>query len=368
MAPKSSLKLAKDSFRSKDYESAKRHASSALQDDPSAVPAILILARAHELTQDVETAIKVYHQAVTIAPNQAEPWMGLKGIYKTRGKSGVDDYISACVRLAECKIEATKDEAELAEAVSQEIKDAIRFATSAGGRLQRARAMGLQVPTSPFYEYIADRSPQPLKTWLDIAALLESWEQSTINKLVGERRTRIGARLKEVTAQTKRECYSQSNLDQVYENIINWAYDDTLRRDYEEKQFLRAVDKLEISETAEKASLADEVLNLARGMVIVKHPYEVAWKINLEWRDGETLDEWDFDLLMEFVKLFPQSGLAKVIEGFLYSPLSPFGDIDDDEQDQKRQKERGVDLRDAEARLEYMTVWVIPLDLIHRMC
>ena len=63
---------------------------------------------------------------------------------------------------------------------------------------------------------------------------------------------------------------------------------------------------------------------MARDMVIIKHPFILAWKIELEWKDVENFSEWDPVLLRDFTEYFPEDGLSKVIQGFLKGELSPF--------------------------------------------
>ena len=84
----------------------------------------------------------------------------------------------------------------------------------------------------------------------------------------------------------KNEVYAQSPLEGIYEDIINWTNDDELRREYEEKLLLRAYDTLLVLPSGEKAEKRDKVMKLAHDMVVIKHPYLLAWQIELEWRSG----------------------------------------------------------------------------------
>ncbi|KAF5014735.1 hypothetical protein F66182_14182, partial [Fusarium sp. NRRL 66182] len=68
----------------------------------------------------------------------------------------------------------------------------------------------------------------------------------------------------------------------------------------------------------------EQVIRLARDMVIIKHPFLLAWKIELEWKDVEDFSGWDPILLRDFTEFFPENGLSKVLQGFLKGDLSPF--------------------------------------------
>lgn len=59
-----------------------------------------------------------------------------------------------------------------------------------------------------------------------------------------------------------------------------------MRRDYEEKLLQRAYDTLLVLPVGEKKEKRDKVLRLAHDMVVIKHPYLLAWNIELEWRCG----------------------------------------------------------------------------------
>ena len=145
-----------------------------------------------------------------------------------------------------------------------------------------------------------------------------------MNKEIGERRTRLGAKIGQVTAEVKREVFTNSSLEQLYQNIVDWCVDDEVRRKYEEKLLQHAYDTLLVLPSQTKAEKREQVQKLARDMVIIKHPFVLAWQITLEWKDGETLADWDAGILREFIEYFPELGLSKVLRGFLDSEISPF--------------------------------------------
>ena len=73
-----------------------------------------------------------------------------------------------------------------------------------------------------------------------------------------------------------------------------------------------------------KATKRGKVEKMAKGMVIIKHPFKLAWDIVLEWNDGENLASWDLGVFRQYIEFFPEEGLAKVLKGYLSSPISPF--------------------------------------------
>lgn len=155
-----------------------------------------------------------------------------------------------------------------------------------GTETQYASALALQLPSSPVYSYLEGRLPDPSKTYTRIADIYETQESQTIKKLIAERKTRLGATLEGTTNSVKNEIYAMSPLEGIYEEIINWTTDDELRREYEEKLLSRAHDTLLVLPTGQKDEKRDKVMKLAHDMVIIKHPYLLAWQIELEWRSS----------------------------------------------------------------------------------
>ena len=180
------------------------------------------------------------------------------------------------------------------------------------------------LPTSSLYDYLEGRVPHPSHTYTRVVEIVEAEEKERTNKLIGERRTRLGAKIGQVTTEVQREVLENSELERLYQAIVDWTNDDDLRRIYEEKIFQRAYDLLAVLPPQSKAEKRARVRNLAEGMVILKHPYPLAWQVVLEWNDIEGLEKLDTRILRDYVELFPEDGLSKVLRGFMESDVSPF--------------------------------------------
>lgn len=199
------------------------------------------------------------------------------------------------------------------------------FAKKYASREQYKRSLEILLPTCTIYEYLEGRIPNPAYSYIRIADITEADEKEKINREIGERRTRLGAKIDQVITEVKREIYQKSDLERVYASIIDWTDDDGTRRLYEEKLLQHAYDTLVVLEASKKNEKREHVLNLSRGLVILKHPFALAWNIVLEWKDVNELDELDSGLLIEYVLHFPDDGLSKVLRGYLESEISPFG-------------------------------------------
>jgi superkiller protein 3 len=174
------------------------------------------------------------------------------------------------------------------------------------------------------YEYLEGLIPPPSNTYIKIADIVEIEEKERINKQIGERRTRLGAKIGTVTTEVKREVFSNSPLETLYQDIIDWTTDDSIRYQYEERLLYRAFDTLGALNGPEKFKKWENVLEISRGMVILKREYQLPWNILIEWTDGESVADWDIGILKEYVELFPDSGLGKTLKGYLESEVSPF--------------------------------------------
>ena len=199
----------------------------------------------------------------------------------------------------------------------------IEFAKKYASRAEYKHALEILLPTGTVFEYLEGRIPNPAYAYIKIADISELDEKEYINTEIGHRRTRLGAKIDQVTVDVKREAFQSSELEDLYGCIIDWTDDDETRRLYEEKLLQHAYDALVILEPSKKSGKREKVESLAKGLVILKHPFGLAWKITLEWKDVEEIKDLDSGLLREYITHFPEDGLSKVLQGYLESDLSP---------------------------------------------
>ncbi|KAF1843602.1 uncharacterized protein K460DRAFT_418639 [Cucurbitaria berberidis CBS 394.84] len=281
MSTKTALKAAKSAIDAKKWDEAKEHAKTVVEKDPNNYFAQLFLGRANDGLSRFDDAARAYNDAAKIKPDDAQAWLGLRSMYEGLGPSKVEENIEVGLRLAE--IYMNLDDIYRSQCAIDKLVD---HARSHGTKPQYAHALATQLPSSSIYSYLEGRLPDPSKTYTRIADIHETQEAQKIKKLIDERKTRLGATLESTTNSVKSEIYATSPLEGIYEEIINWTNDDELRRQYEEKLLGRAYDTLLVLPAGEKAEKRDKVMKLAHDMVIIKHPYLLAWQIELEWRSG----------------------------------------------------------------------------------
>ncbi|CAN9389061.1 unnamed protein product [Alternaria alternata] len=248
MSTKTALKAAKAAIGAKDWEEAKNQAEAVLEQDAQNYFAYLFLGRANDGLSRFEEAAKAYYDATKIKPDDAQAWLGLRGMYEGLKGAKVDENTDVGLELAQ--IYMNLDDAYKSQSAIDKLVD---HARAHGTKTQYARALSTQLPSSPVYSYLEGRLPDPSKTYTRIAEIHETQEASTIKRLIEERRLRIGATLENTTSSVKNEIYAASPLEGIYEEIINWTRDDELRREYEEKLLARAYDTLMVLPSGEKA-------------------------------------------------------------------------------------------------------------------
>ncbi|KAF2018339.1 hypothetical protein BU24DRAFT_168755 [Aaosphaeria arxii CBS 175.79] len=281
MSTKAALKAAKTAIDSKKWDEAREQANNVLEKDPQNYFAKLFLGRAYDGLGKFDESAKAYSDATEIKPEEAQAWLGLRGLYEKQGPARVDENTRVGLKLAEIFMEA--DDAHKAQIAIDKLVD---LARKYGTPPAYARALKAQLPTSPVYSYLEGRLPSPSHTYMRIAEIYERSETETIKKQIDERKTRLGATIEGVTTQVKQEVYGKSELEDIYQEIINWTNDDDQRREYEEKLLQIAYEHLLVLPPGQKEEKRQKVMKLAHDMVVIKHPFYLAWQIELEWRSG----------------------------------------------------------------------------------
>ncbi|KAK0725376.1 hypothetical protein B0H67DRAFT_480923 [Lasiosphaeris hirsuta] len=317
---KALLKTLGEAVKQQKWDQAIEAANDVFQKDTKNYTAHVFLAFALDKKNKPNEAEATYLTATTIKPTDGQAWQGLVKLYQRQGGKKLKQYQHAALKLAEIYRDSN-DIPKCADVVTKFVD----YARAQGDRQQYVEALDLILPESPVYPALEGRVPHPAKTYEIQAQIVETEEKKRINILIGERRTRIGARVSEVTLEVKREVYHQSRLSYVFQQIINWSVDDEVRRTYEEKLLKYCYERLTFWPAGEqKEHEAAIVQKLANDMVIIKHPFKFAWDIAINWQDHKEISQWDVNFLRQYCVFFPDSDLNRVIMGFLTSAVSPF--------------------------------------------
>ena len=318
-ATKAALKATKAALDAHEYQDAIEQANAVLTADPTNYNANVLLGLAYEKQRHYEASETAYRAALRLKDKDPLAWQGLVALYEKQASTKLGGYHDAVIHLAEIFMEKD-DKARCQSVVDKYVGDAKKY----GSRSQYKRSLEVYLPTGSLYNYLEGRIPQPAYTYMKIAEITEAEEKEKINTEIGQRRTRLGAKIDQVAADVKKEVLEGSQLEELYGAIIDWVHDDKLRRQYEEKLLQRGYDTLITLPLPYKASKREQVSRQAHGLVILKHPFLLAWKIKLEWDDVKDIADMDAGLLREYIALFPEEGLGKVLHGYMESNISPF--------------------------------------------
>ncbi|KAK3384971.1 hypothetical protein B0H63DRAFT_175518 [Podospora didyma] len=317
---KALLRQVGDAIKQQKWNSAIETVNGVLEKDPKSYQGHIFLAFALDKKNRLDEAETTYLTATAIKPTDAQAWQGLIKLYQRQGSKKLKQYQHAALKLAELYRDA--DDMNKCQEVVDKFIDQAR---DQGEPLQYVEALDLILPGSPIYEALEGRVLRPPRAYEIQAQVVETDEKKRINTLIGERRTRIGARIGDVKLEVKREIYSQSRLGYLYGQLVNWVTDDEVRRTYEEKLLQYCYDRLLAWPPGEqKQKEAEIVRKLANDMVIIRHPFKFAWDIAINWQDHKEIQDWDIAVLRQYCLFFPDSDLNRVIMGFLSSAVSPF--------------------------------------------
>ncbi|KAI9658114.1 MAG: Superkiller protein 3 [Trizodia sp. TS-e1964] len=316
---KAALKAAKAALDAQNYTEVLEQCQKVLALDSGNYHANVFSGIAFEKQSKYEASVDSYRKAIKTKGNDPLAWQGLISLYEKLGGKEIGECQKATVQLAELYHEAN-DKAKCQTVIDKFVSHVRQHGTPA----QQKLALEVLLPSSKFYDYLEGRILHPSITYSRLADIIEDEEKQRINRAIGERRTRLGAKISQVTTEVKREVFEASSLEKIYQHVIDWTPDDEIRRSYEEKLLQRCYDTLVILPADKKPEKLAKVEELYRGMVILKHPFLLAWDLALEWQDGASLSEWDLGILKEYIEFFPDNGLSLVLSGFLSSEISPF--------------------------------------------
>lgn len=339
---KAALKAAKAALDHGSFAEAESEARKVLEDDTQNYYGAVFLGRALEKQNKLKQAAEAYESGTKIKSNDELAWKGLCNVYASEGSEAVGKHTSVSLSLAEIYMQ--NEDLDKCQTV---INGIVSFAEEHGTRTQYKDALRTNLPTSPIYDFLEGRIPHPSHTFVRLAEITEADEKEQINKEVGERRTRLGAKLGQVQLDVKREVYKKSELEQLYQSVVDWTIDDELRRQYEEKLLTHAYDHMTVLLADDKTLKQRRVQELAYGMVIIKRPFKLAWDIELEWKDAQELSELDQNVLLDYISFFPKTGLSRVIQGFLGQRYLPGSEQTTNGDEQEKSDFKKIDAEEA---------------------
>ncbi|KAK2467787.1 hypothetical protein APHAL10511_000082 [Amanita phalloides] len=348
---KSKLRQARDALDKKDHAKAKELASEVLDYEPSNYNAHVFLGLASLGLGEHDESEQAYRKAIEIHPDQQLAWQGLSKLQER-----TERWLECVESLYQIMdIQCHQNDGVKCAETLQRIIDICRQHCD---RLKLIDALCYLLPNSRFYMLLSTL-PEPdnsspldtttmsvqrsiytsLPLFEEIASLIESYEEDMMSKEIQKRRTRLNAPdLKQLQKLVGQEVWSSSRLPEIYTEILNHpdAADDQ-RREAESKllrykyRYLCSLPNDDTSIEMKKRILCD-VDELIRSAVVLQIPDEFIWNLSLEHQDSEMVGTYDRQLLQDFLKLFPNALITKLLNGFFtYMGLTPLGDDKDND-------------------------------------
>lgn len=342
---KSKLKAARVALDKKDFQSAHDASLQILEYEPDNYFAKIFYGSSLLELDKIDQSEQAFRSAIELNPKQHVGWQGLWKAYQ-RGQKW-DKCAETLLELA--ILFANSDDATKCADAVQKLIDLRR---EHGSRRQLIDALSLYLPDSTIYPTLSTLPTPDLTNPIDtatassqaamynslpileeIVSLNEADETETLDKEIGNRRKRLHAGSPQsVRNEVIREVYGSSKLPYLYDEILNHPNtSDELRRQTESKQLRRKryhLFSLPLDDPM-KRQLAIEVEKLISGVVLLRIPDELAWSAFIDGQNCEVIEEYDFDILCQYIKLFPEQALAKLISTYLAYLGVPLSDEDE---------------------------------------
>lgn len=275
----------------------------------------MFLGKASEMLDEKMKSYESYKKATENKPLDILAWKGLLLLH--RDSEEYMKYLDAFEGIVKAY-----EEADDIQSAGDAFRNAIKFINSKGDEESRIRFLEMQLPSSPLYEFMEGRFPKVALTLQRLIKLISTKETSIINKTISKNKFKISSG--KATNDTIYRIYNESKLPEYYQQLINVTHDDEERRTMESKLLKYLFSLLKVSPNVEKEPLRKQIQEMASGMIVVKSPEPLAWELEIEWWDVKNLQDLDFDVITYYMENFPTQGLAKTLQGFLHSEISPF--------------------------------------------
>ncbi|KAI9489583.1 hypothetical protein BDB00DRAFT_842592 [Zychaea mexicana] len=265
-----------------------------------------------------EEAEKSYRRAIEINSDQLLAWHGLVSFYEKRGRK---EDMAQIIHDILPKVIESNDANRLVEYLNKlvdvyESTDQDKYIVT----------LKLFLPGSPYYDLIKDTKSmrRPIDIWTTITNLTEADQSRMVESRVQSRRMGIHAGPpEEMRAQVEAEVYSKSQLGDMYENLLKLSDSPDTIQALQLKLLSFWFKRLPA--IVEKSKVYKDITDLANKLVQTDVNDALPYEILIETTDAQKIGQYDKDLLSTVESKFPETGLAKLIQGY---NLYQAGEID----------------------------------------
>lgn len=317
------LKEAKVELSREDYGEAIKLCKKVLNVEKDNYFAYVFLGKAYSsLGNKPHEAIQSYNAAIELLPEEILAW---KGLYLFLKEGNVipsvvsfDTYFDFCGGYARALAHKGISQVDL-------IHD-IRVFRKKNSDSEESFLRHM-IPGTPTAEQLARHLISSQDALKSLIGLIEAKQQSQISKLVSRERLKLSANDPSYQSKINSlswEVYKDSELDSLYNQLINITDEDELRSELESQWLEYRLKVLKSTPSNIKANFFEDVKRMVEDMVLVEHKSLRPWKLYFEWQDYITLDDMDMDIIIKFFKRFPIDPLAVILYAWVCSNFSKY--------------------------------------------
>lgn len=317
------LKEAKLELSREDYGEAVKICKKVLNAHKDNYFALVFLGKAYSSMSDrAKDAIDSYNRAITSDPEELLAWKGLYLIFKEGdvipSVASFDTYYEFCGGYARALANKGVSQVDLIHDIRVFRK------THTDSEESFLRHM---IPGTPTAEQLARHLISPQDAISGLIKILNSKQQDQISKHVSRERLKLSAN--DPSYQTKIntlswEVYKDSELDDLYNQLININDDDEQRSTLEAQWLEYRLKVLKSTPQTIKGPFFEKAKRMVEDMVLVDHGSVKPWRLYFEWQDYENLDVMDMDVIIKFFRKFPIEPLAVILYAWVCSNFSQY--------------------------------------------
>lgn len=344
------LKDAKNALASEDYEESVLKSKQVLKIDKQNYFAHVFLGKAYSCLNDLSNSKDHYTTAIHIDPENALGWKGLFMLLKTSNIApsvvSFDEFFDLCGEYAEFLAQKQLPLVDLINDI-RNFKNFHRDCQESYLRHMR--------PGTSMAERLSRHLISPQEALQGLLNIVAAEEQHHISKLVSRERLKISANQPDYNLKVSMiawQIYQDSEVDELYQQLINITDDDEKRRNLEAKWLEYRIKVLKSMPVEMKHLFFAKVKNMVEDMVVVDHDFLLAWQLYFEWQDYSDLNSMDLNVVSRFLKKFPKEPLAAVLYAWVCSELSTYNSKEFYERTFQAQDSTGTDTSAVDSIIE----------------
>ncbi|CDO92173.1 unnamed protein product [Kluyveromyces dobzhanskii CBS 2104] len=316
------LKNAKTALADSDWEYAIELSEEVLQEDDKNYFAYVFLGKANEgIRQNVKSK-ENYLKAIALDNSNVIAWKGLFVLFRNAQNLkeivNFKEYFKLCAEFAQA---LAQQELSIIELINDIRVVRRKYPESEELFLESIR------PGTEFGELIGSEIMTPREVLRKLLTLKHNSEQQRASKLTSTTRMKISVNDPDYHFKVNSsawDVYKDSEVDQLFDQLINVTEDDKKRGDLETEWLEYRLKLLKTMPKDMKPSFFPMVREMVYNMITVNHSSLLAWTLYFDWKDYTNVNAMEIDVCLSFIHKFPAEPLAMVIYAWMCSSISAY--------------------------------------------